>query len=89
MKNCSWALAAMVGVLAMLSASATGENWAQWRGPNFNGSTTETNLPTKFSTTENVVWKAKLPGVGGGRIWPEPRGGALIPEKIVQLGDVA
>lgn len=39
-------------------------NWPQWRGPNFNGSTTETGLPLKWSKTENVVWRAKLPGAG-------------------------
>jgi outer membrane protein assembly factor BamB len=38
------------------------DNWAQWRGPNFDGSTDETNLPTEWSQTENVAWVAKLPG---------------------------
>ena len=38
------------------------ENWAQWRGPFFNGSTTEKGLPDTFSKTENVRWVAGLPG---------------------------
>lgn len=38
------------------------ENWAQWRGPAFNGSSPETDLPTQFSKTENVKWAANLPG---------------------------
>jgi outer membrane protein assembly factor BamB len=38
------------------------EDWPQWRGPSFNGSTTDTNLPSHWSTTENVAWKASLPG---------------------------
>ena len=42
-----------------------GENWAQWRGPNFNGSTSEKNLPATFSRTENVVWSAPMPGPSG------------------------
>ncbi len=40
------------------------ENWPQWRGPFFNGSTTESGLPTQWSKTENVVWVAPLPGKG-------------------------
>ncbi|MBI5683700.1 MAG: PQQ-binding-like beta-propeller repeat protein [Verrucomicrobia bacterium] len=38
------------------------ENWPQWRGPFFNGSTTETGLPAQWSKTENVAWIAPLPG---------------------------
>lgn len=32
------------------------QDWPQWRGPNFDGSTTASNLPTTFSKTENVAW---------------------------------
>ncbi len=41
---------------------ASAENWPQWRGPFFNGSTTEKNLPETWSKTENVLWTAPLPG---------------------------
>ncbi len=55
-------------VLLVLAFSLLGTldaaNWPQWRGPNFNGSTVETRLPSKWSKTENVVWRAKLPGAG-------------------------
>jgi len=51
--------------LLLLVSSASGENWPQWRGPHFNGSTTETKLPATFSPTENVLWQANLPGAGG------------------------
>jgi outer membrane protein assembly factor BamB len=47
---------------ALLASSALSENWPQWRGPFFDGSTTETNLPTRWSQTENVIWRAPLPG---------------------------
>lgn len=47
-----------------LSPALRAENWANWRGPNFNGSSEETNLPTKFSKTENVKWKVEFPGSG-------------------------
>src|SRR6185295_5154798 len=51
----------LIGALA-LSVSAFGENWGQWRGPNFNGTTSDRNLPASFSKTESVVWAVDLPG---------------------------
>ena len=36
--------------------------WPHWRGPNYNGSTTAKDLPVRFGPTENVRWKAVLPG---------------------------
>jgi outer membrane protein assembly factor BamB len=40
-------------------------NWGHWRGPQFNGSSSETGLPVAWSKTENVVWVAPLPGYSG------------------------
>jgi outer membrane protein assembly factor BamB len=55
----------MFFVLAIVFVSSIqAENWPQWRGPNFNGTTDETNLPTEFSQTDNVVWSADLQGPG-------------------------
>ena len=49
--------------LALLSSNLLfAENWAQWRGPNFNGSTSEKNLPSQFSKTDGVKWAVPLPG---------------------------
>ena len=45
-----------------LSFSTLAGDWTNWRGPNYNGATTANGLPTKFSKTENVVWKTALPG---------------------------
>jgi outer membrane protein assembly factor BamB len=57
---------AFVSVLLFLKViTAQSENWPQWRGPNFNGSTTEKNLATNWSNTENVLWKTPLPGMSG------------------------
>jgi outer membrane protein assembly factor BamB len=47
-------------LLVVLPARA--ENWPQWRGPHFDGSSTEQNLPAEFSKTNNVKWTASLPG---------------------------
>jgi outer membrane protein assembly factor BamB len=46
----------------LLSATVHAENWGQWRGPFFNGSTTETGLPSTWDKTNNVAWVAPLPG---------------------------
>ena len=59
--------------LLSFSSSVFAENWAQWRGPFHNGSTTETNLPTKWSQTENIAWVADLPGASAATpiVWEE------------------
>jgi len=51
-----------LALLFCLAVSARAENWPQWRGPFFNGSSTETGLPT---TNERIVWVAPLPGFSG------------------------
>jgi outer membrane protein assembly factor BamB len=51
---------ALLAALAVTSLRAG--NWAHWRGPNFNGSSPEKNLPDDFSKTNNVKWVALLPG---------------------------
>lgn len=43
---------------------ALAENWPLWRGPQGNGVSPEKDLPARWSTDENVVWKARLRGVG-------------------------
>ena len=40
-------------------------DWPQWRGPFFNGSTDETDLPDSWGETENVIWISPLPGPSG------------------------
>lgn len=55
----------LVIFLGTAFATAQAENWPQWRGPENNGISHETNIPAKWSTTENVVWKLPLPGQGG------------------------
>jgi outer membrane protein assembly factor BamB len=41
------------------------DNWPQWRGPSLNGVSNEKNLPVKWSTEENIAWKAAMPGWSG------------------------
>ncbi|MFC1739585.1 PQQ-binding-like beta-propeller repeat protein [Planctomycetota bacterium] len=51
-------------LIVMLSSGVVcfGQNWPQWRGPFFNGSSNEKDLPTSWSETENVAWELALPG---------------------------
>ncbi len=46
------------------TASAEAENWPQWRGPLGTGVAQAGDYPVKFSDTESVAWKVKLPGRG-------------------------
>ena len=40
------------------------ENWPGWRGPRGDGTSLEKGVPVKWSATENVAWKMKVPGRG-------------------------
>ena len=52
-----------VGLVLLLAAGPVrSENWPQWRGPNFDGTTAETNLPATWSKTENIAWSTPMPG---------------------------
>jgi len=39
-------------------------NWPQWRGPGAAGVSKETDFPTEWSDTRNVLWKTAIPGRG-------------------------
>ena len=41
-----------------------GQNWPCFRGPNGDGTSVETNLPVKWDSVTNVVWKKSVPGIG-------------------------
>ncbi|MFN3192332.1 MAG: PQQ-binding-like beta-propeller repeat protein [Aureliella sp.] len=51
--------------LATSSRVARADNWAQWRGPEGNGISTERGIVTEWSQTKNVIWRTPLPGQGG------------------------
>ena len=59
--------------LSLLLALAGGaairaEDWPQFRGPSGQGHSSETGLPLAWSESQNVVWKAPVPGRG----WSSP-----------------
>ena len=63
-----------ISATLMLTALVLGvveaqENWPQWRGPQGNGVSQATGLPTTWSATDNIVWKTSLPSWSGSRRW--------------------
>lgn len=39
-------------------------NWPCFRGPKGDGTSTEKNLPVKWDSVTNVLWKTSIPGIG-------------------------
>jgi outer membrane protein assembly factor BamB len=60
-------MAGLAGLQAQTSAQA-GESWPQFRGPMAGVAADHPDLPERWSTTENVVWVADIPGMG----WSSP-----------------
>jgi len=44
------------------------EQWSRFRGPNGQGISQATGLPTKWSATDNITWQTPIPGEG----WSSP-----------------
>ncbi|MCB9384361.1 MAG: PQQ-like beta-propeller repeat protein [Bryobacterales bacterium] len=55
-------------LLFALAARADRPTWPQFRGPEANPVAVNAALPDRWSTTENVEWKAEVPGRG----WSSP-----------------
>ena len=62
----SWRTAqlALAAALTALTGPMAAEDWPSWRGPRGDGTSLETNVPVRWSATENVRWKARIPGRG-------------------------
>jgi outer membrane protein assembly factor BamB len=62
----AWLILFSVTAILNVSAqknSANLSHWPQWRGPDFNGMA-RGDAPLKWSDTENIKWKAAIPGRG-------------------------
>lgn len=46
------------------TAAKPSSNWPQWRGPEGQGVSTDTGVPTEWSGTKNVKWKTPIAGRG-------------------------
>jgi len=50
--------------IGLISCAASAEEWPAWRGPRGDGTSTETDVPIKWTEAENVLWKSPVPGKG-------------------------
>jgi outer membrane protein assembly factor BamB len=65
--------AALLVCVMCAAPVARAENWPAWRGPSANGVSGETNLPVRWSKTENIAWRLALPAASGSTaiVWDE------------------
>lgn len=68
--------ALLLTFILSLPATAAEKYWDQFRGPNGDGKSTATGVPTEFGPDKNVTWKTKIHGKGwsspvvwGNQIW--------------------
>ncbi len=53
-----------LALFLLSAATVMTENWPGWRGPDGDGISSERNLPTRWSQTENIAWKKPIAGEG-------------------------
>jgi len=58
----------IAGFCLAVAATLEAANWPQFRGPTGQGHSSETGLPLKWTTTENIAWRTELPG----QSWSSP-----------------
>jgi outer membrane protein assembly factor BamB len=63
-RNTVISLCLLVLFVIVLSSPVSAENWPGWRGPRGDGTSLEKNVPVRWSSTENIVWKVSIPGKG-------------------------
>lgn len=51
-------------IILSLCSISHANDWPQFRGPSGNATAPDSNPPTKWSDSENIVWKTELPGRG-------------------------
>jgi len=57
----------LAGLTVCLSTSVVlAADWPAFRGPNFDGISSEKTAPTEWTSTENIKWKVPLPRPGNG-----------------------
>ena len=75
-------------VLALVASglAVRAEQWPQFRGPGSTGVGEGANLPETWSTTQNVRWKATIPGQG----WSSPIawGDRIFVTSVIPVGEI-
>ena len=57
-----------ISIMGMTGVPMHAEDWPCFRGPTRQGISHEQNVPTRWDSTENVLWKTPIPGEG----WSSP-----------------
>jgi outer membrane protein assembly factor BamB len=60
----SFARPLILTALLCICSIGNANDWPQFRGPSGNATAPNSNPPTTWSDTENIVWKSELPGRG-------------------------
>lgn len=59
-----WSFFLALAAIALAHPVLSAQNWPQWRGPSSQGVSLEKGLPTTWSTSQGVAWRAALAGLG-------------------------
>jgi outer membrane protein assembly factor BamB len=54
----------IVTVLLCICSTSNANDWPQFRRPSGNATAPDSDPPTTWSDSENIVWKTELPGRG-------------------------
>jgi outer membrane protein assembly factor BamB len=54
----------VAGVASVLASTSQADDWPAWRGPQLIGVSSDADLPLQWTKTDNVRWRADLPGPG-------------------------
>ena len=57
-------LKTLLVLIVAAAGSVHADNWPHWRGPSWSGVSPETGLPSRWSNTEGIAWKAAIRGLG-------------------------
>src|SRR5436190_20420317 len=58
----------LAGVFDAATSTSSTKDWPEFRGATGQGISTAKNVPVKWSATNQVAWKAEIPGTG----WSSP-----------------
>jgi len=73
-------------IVSLISLSVFADNWPEFRGPGARGVLDGVSFPDTWSASENVAWKADIPGRG----WSSPViwGDTVFLTSVVSLGEL-
>ncbi len=52
-------------IVLLTPGAAPADDWPHWRGPDRDGVSKETGIASEWGPEKNIVWKLRMPGMGG------------------------